>query len=255
VLTGNNGASLFRNGPRFVKSITTAKDKPPRLCIEGLGITFDTPILNKYGETIIFGPNSFDEYFKSSTRPPFWQSHDAATAFGANTELCLLSEGVAFRLDLTNVTNAAKIEELVMSGHDGISIGFTELKTRNEVLFGHPVKMIDEAEIREISLVPRGACKQAFCRLIDANKEPPLHESVNSTMFGIEYDLHNIKIIKEDNDIAICWLERKLSALQAAAEYDEPHLVAPSMTVDQCNRIVSGRYDQLRTEQRALLFS
>jgi hypothetical protein len=167
--------------------------------------------------------------------------------------LCILNEGVAFRLDLTNVTNAAKIEELVMSGHDGISIGFTELKTRNEVLFGHPVKMIDEAAIREISLVPRGACKQAFCRLIDANSEPPLRESVNTTMFGVEYDLHSIKVIKEDNEIAIRWLERKLQSLQAAAEYDEPHLVACSMTSDQCSRIVTERHERLQNERRALL--
>jgi HK97 family phage prohead protease len=247
------GASLFRNGPRFAKSITTAKDNPPRLCIEGLGITFDTPILNKYGEAIIFGPNSFDEYFKSSTRPPFWQSHDATTAFGANTELCILNEGVAFRLDLTNVTNAAKIEELVMSGHDGISIGFTELKTRNEVLFGHPVKMIDEAEIREISLVPRGACKQAFCRLIDANNEPPLHESVNSDMFGIEYGLHNIKIIKEDNEAGIDWIERKLQSLQAAAEYNEPQAVVRSLTADHCSRIETERYARLQSARRTML--
>jgi phage head maturation protease len=246
------GASLFRSGPRFSKSTDTPDDSPyePRLCIEGIGIAFDTPILNKYGETIIFGPNSFDEYFKSSTRPPFWQCHDAATVFGSNTELSILNVGVAFRLPLTS-TYATKIRELVDSGHDGISIGFTEIRTRKEILFGYPVKMIDEAVIREISLVPRGACKQAFCRVIDANHEPPLNESVSSDMFGLEYDLHHVKIIHEDNKATVDWLKDRLSALEAETSYDEPSPMR--WPANESNRRTTAQYEAMIAERRTML--
>jgi HK97 family phage prohead protease len=247
------GASLFRKGPRFAK-LTTVKDDAnaePRFCVEGLCVLFDTPILNQHGETIVFEPKAFDKYFESGRRPDFWLRHDKTKVVGSNTELCILDEAVAFRLQLANNDHAATIKEMVESGaQDSISIGFKELKTRNEICFGHPVKFIEEADLVEVSAVPVGACKQAFSRLINANNEPPLHESVNTTMFAIEYDWHNIKIIKKENEADIDRIERKLSASQTGIDNDEPHMVA-SMTSDQCSRIVSNRYDQLRTERRA----
>jgi HK97 family phage prohead protease len=246
---------LLHDGRRLARSkvLVDDVDEEPRLCIEGLAILFETPILNKYGETIIFEPTAFDKYFESDARPPFWQGHDAATAFGSNTELCILNEGVAFRLPLTNPTYAAKIREMVESGERAcISIGFTEMKTRNEEIFGHPVKMIEQADLREISLVPRGACKQGFARVIDANHEPPLNESVNSEMFGIEYGLHNIKILKEDNEIAVARLRVQLSTLEAGLQYDEPTL-RRTMTANESNRLTTERYEQLAANTRRRL--
>jgi HK97 family phage prohead protease len=246
------GAAFAREGRRFAKSKDTVDDSryEPRLAIEGLAILFETPILNKHGETIIFEPKAFDRYFESGARPPFWQGHDATKAFGSNTELCILDEGVAFRLPLTN-TYDAKIRKMVESGHDGISIGFTAMKTRDDVLFNHPVRVIEEAEIREISILPRGACKKAFARVIDANREPPLHESVNSDMFGIEYDLHEAKIIQEDNKATIGWLKDRLSALETAMPYDTLPVIR--MTSDQINRQTTEHYDRLRAARRAVL--
>jgi hypothetical protein len=205
--------------------------------------------LNKHGETIVFEPKAFDKYFESGVRPAFWLRHDAATAFGSNTELCVLNEGIAFRLPLAEVANPVKIRELIESGHDSISIGFTELTTRNDVLFGHPVKIIEEAEIREVSLVPRGACKEAFCRLIDASHEPPLRESVNSAMFGVEYGLHNIKIIKEDNEAALEHLNAKLSALEADSNYEQ-HTARRSISADEMNRRTTAQYNKFAASVR-----
>jgi HK97 family phage prohead protease len=246
------GASLFRSGPRFSKS-TVVKDEAdpePRFCIEGLCVLFDTPILNQHGDTIVFEPTAFDKYFESGRRPDFWLNHDKTKVVGSNTELCILNEGVAFRLPLANKDYAATIKEMVASGaQDSISIGFIELKTRNEECFGHPVKFIEEADLVEVSAVPVGACKQAFSRLIDANNEPPLHESVNTSMFAIDYGMHNIKVIKKDNEVAIDWIERKLSALQTGIDNDEPHMVA--MTSDQSNRLQTERYDDMISERRS----
>jgi HK97 family phage prohead protease len=246
------GASLFRSGPRFAKltSVKDDADAEPRFCIEGLCVLFDTPILNQHGDTIVFEPTAFDKYFESGRRPDFWLNHDKTKVVGSNTELCILNEGVAFRLPLANKDYAATIKEMVASGaQDSISIGFIELKTRNEECFGHPVKFIEEADLVEVSAVPVGACKQAFSRLIDANNEPPLHESVNTSMFAIDYGMHNIKVIKKDNEVAIDWIERKLSALQTGIDNDEPHMVA--MTSDQSNRLQTERYDDMISERRS----
>jgi HK97 family phage prohead protease len=198
----------------------------------------------------VFEPTAFDKYFESAKRPDLWLSHDPTKVVGTNVELCILNEGIAFRLELTNNAYASTIKEMVESGTQAsVSIGFIELKTRNEVLFGHPVKIIVEADLVEASLVPVGACKAAFARLIDANHEPPLHESVNTSMFAIEYGMHNIKVIKNDNEVDIDIIERKLSALQAGIDNDEPQAMVTS--TDKSNRIETERYDRLQHERRA----
>jgi HK97 family phage prohead protease len=249
-------ATIVREKPRFAQSRVAVDDADdePLLSIEGLGITFNTVILNKKGETIVFEPGAFDKYIAGSARPNFQLNHDPTKVFGSNIELCLLNVGIAFRLPLTNKHYAATIVEMVQSRKQAcISIGFTELKTRNEVLSGHLVKFIEEAEIREISLCPRGACKRAFARLINANNEPPLNESVNTDMFGIEYGLHNIEILKEDNHFAISSLVERLSALKAAMPCHEPQTIQPSMTAFESNRHTTDRYEELAASARRRL--
>jgi HK97 family phage prohead protease len=250
------GASLFRNGPLFSKSteVNDDADAEPLFCIEGLGLEFEKLIVNKLGETILFEPPSFDKYFESGRRPEMWLGHNSSKVIGSNVELCLLDEGIAFRFQLPNTASGKAVKDMVLSGEQtSISVGFTQLGARNEVHFGHTVTHIYEAEIREISVVPVGACKTAFVRVIDANNEPPLRASVNSTMFGIEYDLHSIKIGKEDIDTDIDSLKRRLSALQAGIDTDEPHLVARSMTPDQSNRIQTQQYDDMISARRTML--
>jgi HK97 family phage prohead protease len=248
------GASLFRNGPRFSKStvVKDDADAEPLICLEGICVLFDTPILNQHCDTIVFEPKAFDKYFESGRRPDFWLRHDAKKVVGANVELCIFNEGLAFRFPLANKEYAATIKEMVKSGaQDSISIGFKELKTRNEICFGHPVRFIEEADLVEVSAVPVGACKQAFSRLIDANNEPPLHESVNTSMFAIEYGMHSIKIIKKENEADIDRIERRLSALQTGIDNDEPQAMITS--VDRCNQIETEWYDRLQNERRTML--
>ena len=81
------GARLGRDGPRFAKSRVAKVDAEdePRYAIEGIAVLFDTPILNKKGETIVFERTAFDEYFLKDERPDFWLSHDSTKAFGSNT--------------------------------------------------------------------------------------------------------------------------------------------------------------------------
>jgi HK97 family phage prohead protease len=224
------GKQLFRGGPRFAKSNAAAADTDdePRLCVEGLGLEFDTLIANKVGEIIRFEPTAFDNYFASGKRPEFWIGHNKDKVVGGNVELCILNEGLAFRFPIPNTAQGKAVKDMILAGeHTSISVGFTELNARDEVLFGHNVHHIIEASIREVSVVPIGASKKAFCRIIDANREPPLHESVNTTLFGIEHDLHNIKQLKDDNQFNLRQLKRDLLLL----EDEQPARTAKSFAV------------------------
>jgi HK97 family phage prohead protease len=255
------GARLGRDGPRFAKSNVAKVDAEyePRLCIEGIAALTEYAIANKNGTIIVFDPEAFDKHVASGRRTEMWIGHDPTKVVGSNStglELCLLNNGIAFRMPLANCSYAATIKEMVESGkRAAISIGYTELKARDEICFGHKVRWIEEAAIREVSLVPVGACKQAFARLVDANHELPLNESVSSGMFGIEYGLHNVRVMKRDNDDAISSLASRLSALAAGIQYDdEPKPVAWSMTTNQSNARETSRVEQMQAQRRATLF-
>jgi HK97 family phage prohead protease len=252
---GHVKAERYLQGRRLFAKSNAAKTEPddePRLCVEGLGLEFDTLIANKIGEIIIFEPTAFDDYFASGKRPEFWIGHDKDKVVGGNVELAILNEGVAFRFELPNTTHGIAVKDSVLSGEQtGISVGFTELNARDEIHFGRNVHRILEASIREVSVVPRGASKKAFCRIIDANREPRLGESVNTVLFGIEHDLHNIKVLVDDNDFAIRTLKRNLLLLQDGHHgSDEP---IKSMTVNQSNRLQTEQYETFRAQRRAVL--
>jgi HK97 family phage prohead protease len=248
------GAALFRERRRSAKSkIDEAAAKEPRWCIEGLAIETDEPIANQQGEIIVLPLTAFDAFIASGQRPEFWLGHDKTKVVGSGVELCAMNIGVAFRMELTNKQYAAAIKQMVESNRqDSISIGFTEIKVRNEVVHGHRVRFIDEALIREISLVSDGASKRAFARIIDANKEPPLSESASSVMFGIEYDLHNVRALKKNNDVAIDHLQQRLEALEARTTYHDERPCMP-MTSAQSNRLQTERYEQMISDRRAKL--
>jgi HK97 family phage prohead protease len=250
------GAALIREKPRSAKSKVDAIPavKEPRYCIEGIGVLTETPILNKLGEIIVFAPTAFDKYIANNHRPDLWLSHDNTKIVGSGIELCGMNVGVAFRMALSDERYAAIIKQMVESKtRDSISIGFTEIKVRDKVYFGHKVRYIEEAEIREVSLVPVGACRQAFARIIDANNEPPLEQSVSSDMFAIEYDLHNIHSIRKDNDLSIEWLQQRLAALEAGASYHGEQPASRPMTMSESNRLHTEWVNQMQSERRAML--
>jgi HK97 family phage prohead protease len=241
------GSNFSRNGPLFAKS-TAVKDNAdvePRFCIEGLGLEFDSLIVNKVGETILFEPTSFDKYFATGRRPEMWLGHDKDRVVGSNVELCILDEGIAFRFQLPDTARGTDVKDMVLSGEQtSISVGFTQLSAHDEVHFGHTVTHIDEAEIREVSVVPVGACENAFVRLIDANHEPPLHESVNSPMFRIEHDLHHVKMIRDKIEIGT---ERRLAVLESK----QARPTFRPITLDQSNRWQTEKTERLQANARA----
>jgi hypothetical protein len=61
---------------------------------------------------------------------------------------------------------------------------------RTEKFGGHPVRIITEAALKEVSLVPRGAIKQAFVFLSDNVNTPTIIGMERSSVFALDRAAH-----------------------------------------------------------------
>jgi HK97 family phage prohead protease len=225
----------------------------PRLCIEGWAVIFEEPILNK-NEILVFERGCFDEHIANGCRTEFWLAHDSTEVVGSNEsglELCVTGDGLAFRMPLSNRRYADTIMRMVESKKQAaISVGITRSKERTEMIGNREVIFIEHVELRECSLVAAGSCEQAFARLIDANQNPSLCESVNSITFKIESGIHNARVQGNNNSTRLRALKHRISALEAKQQTPPVNL---SMTTSESTRIVTERYDTMRAERRANL--
>ena len=224
----------------------------PRLCIEGWAIVFDEPILIQSGEIVVFERGCFDNHFADGCITEFWIAHDSTEVVGSNhsgLELCVTGDGLAFRLPLSNRRYADIIQRMVESTTQAaISVGITRSKEREEVRGGHKVIFIEHAGLRECSLVAAGSCEQAFARLIDANHNPSLEDSIKSVTFKIESGMHNIRTQGNKNRNRIETLKSQISALKAL---QDTQLVKLSMTTNQSNRLQTEANERMQSEHRA----
>jgi HK97 family phage prohead protease len=211
------GRFLFRDRPP--RSENENAEDEPKLCIEGVAVIFNEPILNKEGEILVFERGCFNEHFSNRRRTEFWIAHDPSNVVGStisDLEIFTNEDVVAFRMSLTNQRYAATIKRMVESKTQAaISVGITRSKERVELVGKHKVVFIENAELRECSLVAEGACEQAFARLIDARYNGTLQESINTQPFNIEQGLHNIRRQREKSASAMRDLAERLDALQA----------------------------------------
>jgi HK97 family phage prohead protease len=168
------GAYLARNGPIFS---TRVVDEPePRLCIEGRAVILDEPFATNGGELIVLEKGCLDEHLSAHRRTEMWLAHDPKEVVGSTDsglQLCLTDDGLFFRFPLTNKRYASTIKRMVESGTQAaISVGITRTKEREERVGSHTVVFVEQAELRECSLVAEGSCEVAFARLVDAKRKP-----------------------------------------------------------------------------------
>ena len=67
------------------------------------------------------------------------------------------------------------------------------ISDRTEKFGGHPVRIITEAALKEVSLVPRGAIKQAFAFLSDTVNTPTIVGMERSAVFALDQATHNMR--------------------------------------------------------------
>ena len=73
------------------------------------------------------------------------------------------------------------------------SVAYSVVSDRTEKFGGHPVRIITEAALKEVSLVPRGAIKQAFAFLSDTVNTPTIVGMERSAVFALDQATHNMR--------------------------------------------------------------
>jgi HK97 family phage prohead protease len=247
---------------RTATSIAENDDDAPRLCIEGKAVLTDEPIGLKTGEIIVIERGAFNDHFASGARTEVWFAHDPKEVIGSTAsglEFVETSDGLAFRLPLSNQRYADTIERMVTSGKQAaISVGITHTKSREEMVGRHKVTFVESAELREISLVAAGACDQAFARLIDADHALPLKDSIESISFKIDSGIHNAKTQRGKNASRIEALAERLDSLDQRRRHntfsaDPAPSKAHLFTIQQSNRAQTEETERLQALARARL--
>jgi HK97 family phage prohead protease len=246
------GKAISSMGPRFAKSDSLKPE--PAFAIEGWALITDEPIGLQTGEIVVFEPGCLDKSL-ASRKIDFRLAHDETEVVGSTNsglELYVADQGIAYRMPLTNKRYATTIKRKVESkSQSAISVGVKFVKTRDQVVGKHNVVFVQEADLIELSLVAEGCCTQAYASLIDANESPSLKDSINTPLFKLESMTHNVRVQGNKNRRRLLALSDRLAVLQTGTRYDEPHLVA--MTSDQCNRLMTERYERLQSDARARL--
>jgi hypothetical protein len=62
------------------------------------------------------------------------------------------------------------VESIRKNGRTALSVGVTSTNYRTETVHGKSVRIVHQADLHEISFVAQGACKEAYCLLIEKGK-------------------------------------------------------------------------------------
>jgi HK97 family phage prohead protease len=212
------------------------------ICVEGIAVLFNELIVTKTGDLIVFENSCFDSHLASGKRTEMWFAHDPSHVIGSTDtgmEFVTTDKFLAFRLPLTNERYAASVKEKIESGkQSAISVGITRTKERTEKIAGRDVIFIEQAELRENSLVAEGACIQSYARLIDSELTPPLRDSVHSNAFMLDATQHHANV-----------LERK----QLEWNADKPHMSWREKFMTD-GRGATARYEKFAQEKPTHLF-
>jgi HK97 family phage prohead protease len=101
--------------------------------------------------------------------------HDESRTIGGTIDgLVLVADEFGLAMRFYPNDNVAIHREAVESvrdnGRTALSVGVTMHSKQVEDYKGKPVRIIRDATLHEISLVREGACKEAYCSLIDKNE-------------------------------------------------------------------------------------
>jgi HK97 family phage prohead protease len=102
--------------------------------------------------------------------------------------------GLLFRLPMHRSKNAAIVARMIDVGNRACaSVCYQVVDERTEEIGGHQVRIVAKANLREISLVKRGAIEQAFVFLSDDLNNPTVRGLDRSTIFALDRLTHNVK--------------------------------------------------------------
>ena len=185
---GGFGGGLLAVNGRAVKgspAATSALAGMRQPVLQGWAATYGTPHIYK-GNVDIFSATAFKDTLEAKSVVRFQLDHDDDFIVADTTdrlELKTDEKGLGFRLSL----NDDGLGELVKQRKfDAVSVAYAPIETKTYLVDGKPWRLIKKAKLVEISLVRRGAVKQAFAMLVDAADLRSLEVEMKGSNFGAE---------------------------------------------------------------------
>jgi HK97 family phage prohead protease len=124
------------------------------------------------GRFVYFLPGSI-KYPMLDTEKQLLFDHDESQVISTTRRGLVLHAddyGLAMRLIVPDTWLGRKAVETVRSGErTALSIGVLMHDPEYKEIDGFNVRMVRRATLQEISIVPRGACRPAYCMLVDAD--------------------------------------------------------------------------------------
>ncbi|SHG79280.1 phage prohead protease, HK97 family [Bradyrhizobium erythrophlei] len=162
--------------------MTVAQEWAERKHIQGYAIRWRS-IINQGDKYFCFLPGSI-KYPMLGEQKLLLFDHDPSEIVATTCDGLVLHAddyGLAMRLYIDNRPVRRKALETVRSGErTALSVGVIMHGSEYKEIDGLRIRMVRSATLEEISLVPEGACRPAYCTLIDGEGARLLEDDANS---------------------------------------------------------------------------
>ena len=165
----------FEHGARYVVNadgvpVKQTKRSNKGWVVEGEAIKYSTVILHDFfgpSRFIEVQPGAFDISIKYEAPVQLWLDHDKKLAMpGVRVELYSDERALSFRAHLDDSELAFHAHDLVKSGlYNQVSLGWDTSKTITRDVEGKQLVYIVQGILREVSLLPAGACASTHCQV------------------------------------------------------------------------------------------
>jgi uncharacterized protein len=152
--------------------------------IRGYATRHGKRIVSQDGTVLMFSPGCFAHSIASSRPIRLLIDHDEeklVTTSNGSLRLHSDHHGIAFHCELPSTKHGHSALDLLNrnNGHCAMSIGWREIVGRNASIEGLDVRVVEDADVYEITISERGLCPNSVCVLVgNSHTLPPLHDSL-----------------------------------------------------------------------------
>ena len=174
---GGGGYIAAVDGRKIAPSLLKSEVIADRFVIQGYAVLWNKLIHLNENDCAWFGSHSIRTPMQGVKSLHF--DHDESRIIGTTTDgLILIADefGLAMRFYPKHevAIHREAVESVRDNGRTALSVGVTFHNKQFEDYKGKRVRIVRDATLSEISLVRDGACKEAYCILIDKNECGPL---------------------------------------------------------------------------------
>jgi HK97 family phage prohead protease len=171
-------------------------DDDPHQVLAGSAVRYNTAFELK-GSIFAFEPGAFAACLASGRTVDLRLDHDESVCIadtGRGLEFFESKSDLLFRFDMDRMASPEPICKMVDSRERACaSVGFQIVSERNEICAGHTVRIIEAANLVELSLVREGAISRAFAFMTDSVSCPSIRAMDKTDTYAIASAVHRIK--------------------------------------------------------------